>query len=206
METKIRIIGDVHGLTKAYLKLVKEADYSVQLGDHNFDYSHMADLDPTRHKIVGGNHDNYDKLVHIPHYLGDYGMVELGGLSFFFIRGGFSVDHKYRIPGISWWEQEELTYEQCLACIEAFKLYKPSLVLSHECPFECCRTTNSVITNSWKVNPSKTCQMLQECWYSHKPEVWIFGHHHNRGWQQKLGDTQFMCLGELNHVDFIDGE
>lgn len=196
---KVRVTGDVHGWTKEYLAIVKDVPYSVQLGDHNFDYTHMNVLDPACHKIVGGNHDNYEKIVKCPHYLGDFGLVNLGGLTFFFIRGGYSVDRKYRIPGVSWWAEEEIPWVDGMKCVELFKQEKPALVLSHECPYICAN--HGVLTNSWKIEPSKTSQILQACWDAHHPAMWIFGHHHNNGWIKMIEGTEFQCLGELEYID-----
>ena len=53
---KIRIIGDVHGKFHAYLGRIKDAEYSIQLGDFGM-AKHWYSLvkhkvDSERHKIV----------------------------------------------------------------------------------------------------------------------------------------------------------
>jgi hypothetical protein len=103
MKNIIRLLGDVHYKVPSYMNLIKDAEYSIQLGDWGFNYSQLNKVDDTHHKILAGNHDNYDNMDRFPHFLGDFGVYSVGGYDFFFIRGAFSVDKKYRIPKISWW-------------------------------------------------------------------------------------------------------
>jgi hypothetical protein len=109
--TKVRIVGDVHGKTADYVRMIKESKvrHSVQLGDMAFDYGKLKELDCNDHKFFGGNHDNYDIYYKSKHALGDYGAVTLGPLDFFFIRGDFSIDKDIRLRqeafgmGKGWW-------------------------------------------------------------------------------------------------------
>ncbi len=111
----IRIIGDVHGRIVArpkprernyrnlfpgspyaarghrdrnYKNLIQSATYSVQVGDLGFDYSALIGIDPTKHRVVAGNHDLLPSLAE--HFLGDFGMhsfpIRNGEFSFFFVR------------------------------------------------------------------------------------------------------------------------
>ena len=63
MNNTINIIGDVHGKVDEYKDIISNLDYSVQIGDMAFDYSDIKIDD--HHKILLGNHDNYDFLC--PH-------------------------------------------------------------------------------------------------------------------------------------------
>jgi len=45
--TKITFIGDVHGRIPEYLDLIKDCEYSIQLGDMGFDYSLLKNIDAT---------------------------------------------------------------------------------------------------------------------------------------------------------------
>ena len=195
-----RIMGDVHGHLDFYTALVKDVDFSVQLGDMGFDYKKLIDrLDPTKHRFVPGNHDNYDNLP--PHaFQSDWGQVTMGGLDFFYIRGAYSVDKMYRIPHRSWWPQEEMEYRSAQQLIETVETLQPNIILSHDCPFVCYR--EGVLTNNYKIDPSFTTQMLSAVWEVCKPELWVFGHHHN-DWTKKIEDTQFICLNELSYLDVL---
>ena len=146
---KLRIIGDVHGKFQDYIALTKECDYSIQVGDMGFDYSELRVLSKDDHKFIGGNHDNYDKYYGSPHALGstitigmgkDFGIATHGGLDFFFLRGGFSIDWKQRQKSFlmggakSYWDNEELSMEEMEMALWQYQKMKPDVVITHECP------------------------------------------------------------------------
>ena len=191
----ITLIGDVHGKYDRYYKIIRQQDYypyTVQLGDFGFKYDTVANLDPNYHKILGGNHDNYDKITSIPHYLGDYGNCSLNGVEFFFYRGAYSIDRQYRTIGIDWWEQEELKIEDFLKARELYRETKPRIVLTHCCPEI---IIPSLLPPYAQIYQSRTDWALQELYNIHKPELWVFGHYHISK-TLKL-DTTFICLDEL---------
>jgi predicted phosphodiesterase len=188
---KIRIIGDVHGYHSNYMKLIADSEYSIQVGDFSIsDYNCLNGIDPSKHKIIGGNHDNYDVIAGCPHYLGDYGLATVGDLEFFFVRGERSVDWANRIEGVSWWRSEELTIEEGYKALDAYKAASPDVMISHGCPLE---VLNEFATNYLKLEPSRTTTLLQAMLEAHRPKLWIFGHHHNSK-MLKVGGCQFVCL------------
>ena len=81
----LTIIGDCHGKYDKYKEIVNNTKFSIQLGDFGFNYSILDEIDPSCHKIVAGNHDNYDKMENYPHFCGDFGILELNGIEAFFI-------------------------------------------------------------------------------------------------------------------------
>jgi hypothetical protein len=230
MKKKLRIIGDAHGWITAkggfrgrcYSNLVAKAEYSIQLGDFGFEkeYEMLKRFDPVRHRILAGNHDNYDAIPDWPHFLGDFGVhaVPLGDgeFKFFYIRGGRSVDRRDRIEGRSWWRQEELNFQQATEAAKMYEALKPEIVLSHEAPAEVIPFVLRS-DNDWGVDPGYTAKLLQACYIYHQPKVWIFGHMHKnwdtvytgqgvtyRGQQIDNGSrrpTRFICLDELAFVD-----
>jgi hypothetical protein len=186
-KTMLKIIGDVHG------------HYDHQLGDFGFDYSCLNDVDGSRHKIVPGNHDNYDQIKYWPDHIfqDDFGLCKLGGSQFAYIRGAYSVDKKYRIAGVSWWENEQMSWGQGKECVRFIKKEKPDIILSHDCPF--C-IVPMVATNNWKLTSSTTGEILQNVFYEWQPRFWNFGHHHQTK-RVELNGTIFQCLDELAHID-----
>jgi len=208
----LRIIGDVHGRHKDYIQVAKQAEYSVQVGDLGFQYNlEEKHLDHTRHVFIGGNHDNYDIYHDTKHALGDYGEESLGDISFFFIRGGFSIDHlarkqHYRITGQkSWWEEEQLTLKQGDAALDAYIKAKPTIMLSHSCPQDVARIIgNPSVLKAFGYDPHKfrtnTQMLLQSCFEQHQPELWVFGHFHLDR-EVDLNGTKFICLPELKYLD-----
>ena len=198
--TILRLIGDVHGKYKQYLNLIKNVDYSIALGDIGFDYRPLKNVDHQYHRCLLGNHDNYDIAEQYPIFLANSGTVTIGGKSIFYIRGGRSVDRAYRIEHISWWREEELSFNQSNNAIELYKYAQPKFVISHECP-------TSILPyvlkkdSRWNVAPSSTANLLEQCYQLWQPDVWVFAHHHI-SWSQQIDKTRFICLDELETRDY----
>lgn len=205
----LRIIGDVHGLYNEYIDLAKEAEYSIQLGDLGFDYQ-LVDkfLNPSFHRILGGNHDNYTEengifVMQPKHFLGDYGTYTVPKIGqFFYVRGGYSIDKAYRRENVDWWPAEQLSYTLALQALESYKKTRPRLMLTHECP----STILDVVAEKkmWDgalIRPSMTANLLASMLEVSQPSLWIFGHHH-RYFDRMIGGTRFICLPELGYIDF----
>jgi len=199
----ITIIGDVHGKYQNYLNIVKNHEYTIQLGDYGFNYESLKDIDHNNHLIIGGNHDNYDKVNSVPNYLGDYGYtVNFNGLNFFYYRGAYSIDRQDRTIGINWWEQEQVTIDQFMKARELYREIKPDIVLTHDCPDFMVR---DYIGPYARVYENITNWALGELYKIHQPKLWIHGHYH----QSKTTvyeNTKFICLDELEIYSLAKGE
>lgn len=192
----LTIIGDVHGKYERYYKIIRQTEvhpYTVQLGDFGFKYNTLTNLDPNHHKIIGGNHDNYDRIIDIPHYLGDFGYSCLNGIDFFYYRGAYSIDRQYRTVGIDWWEQEQVSIDQFMKARELYRETKPKIVITHDCPQN---IASQMLLPHQKIYENMTGWALQELLNIHEPEYWFFGHWHQSR-QITYGRTNFTCLNEL---------
>ena len=207
MKPYLRIIGDVHNKIDNYISLAEQAEYSIQIGDLGFNYLGIHKLHPDKHKVLAGNHDDYEvyenQFVHqTKHFLGDYGTYLVPNVGeFFFVRGGYSIDKAYRKEGVTWWPREQLTYAEGLKALEHYKEIKPRMVISHECPTSIIDSIS--VRKTWDgapIRPSMTANLLESMLDCHQPELWIFGHHH-RDIELKGGTTTFRCLGELSCLD-----
>lgn len=212
----LRIIGDVHGKTGGYHRLVDELsdkDFSVQVGDMGFNYEHLNTLCPFHHKVLGGNHDNYSKdsegkfYIQTPHFLGDYGIQHINGVGeFFFMRGELSVDKSSRLDGMNWWIDEELTYTSLCSALDFYKFHKPEFVITHGCPSSVSDLFSS-FSSQYAMDyfgcelPSMTARVLQEMFEYHQPNTWVFGHYHNDK-IEIINGTEFICVDELSCIDF----
>lgn len=198
-------IGDVHGRFKQYRRFVKtmELDSSLQVGDMGIfripERHKISSLDPAKHKFFRGNHDNPAACRMSPNYLGDYGYMER--LDMFWVAGGYSIDHMYRIPGQSWWHDEEIPTWTLNEILGQYKEMAPRIMVTHEAPtiFKDICLTNRI---KMDIN-SRTELALQAMWEAHQPEIWICGHHHRRvTWESK--GTRFECLDEFIHGKIED--
>lgn len=195
---KLRLIGDIHGNYERYHSLIKKVKYSIQLGDFGFEYDTLRNVDPQYHKVLGGNHDNYNAIFDCENALGNFGQYSVENLDLFYIRGAYSVDKQWRIPDVSWWKDEELSYAQCMECIKEYSSLKPEMVISHDCP-EILKQ-HGILTNHLKVLPSRTGELLQQLFDIYQPRYWIFGHHH-KSFQTYLNGTHFIGLSEYGLID-----
>lgn len=216
-EAWFRVIGDVHGKHSQYVGLANRAEYSICVGDVGFDYSYLTkNLDADKHKIIGGNHDNYENqdgkfIKQTPHFLGDFGYHALPGAEpFFYVRGAWSIDQKYRKEGRDWWPEEELTYLQGLQAIETYAAMMPKVVISHCCPASIIPKVPFERLFGNEIFKTRTDTILELMYEFHQPDLWIFGHYHidwDHVCRHKSGKkTRFICLNELSYKDFPKAE
>ena len=220
MRKWLSVIGDCHSERNAYLHMIRECEYSIQIGDLDFDYDWLVSkgVDVSRHRWLPGNHDNYDLAFASPHCLGDFGthsVPEFGDV--FYVRGAWSIDHMARsavprkigkvlYPKNYWPDLEELSTEQGQAALALYEQVKPEFMITHECPLSIvsCVTNPRVAAQFGyyqSVIATRTNQLLEAMLDKHKPKVWIFGHYH-RQWDQKIDQTVFMCIDICRRVDF----
>jgi predicted phosphodiesterase len=190
------VIGDIHGKYKRYHEIIREKDrhpYTLQLGDFGFKYDTLNNVDSTKHLILPGNHDNYDRCYNYPHFLGDYGYTSLNKVEFFYYRGAYSIDRQYRTIGIDWWSQEQVTIDEFMKAREYYRSIKPEVMITHDCP----ETIASIMLDGkGRLYQNTTNWALQELWNIHEPKLWLFGHWHQSRTIQ-YGKTKFVCLDEL---------
>jgi len=198
--TKIHLIGDVHGYTAYYDKIIKtipKNELSIQLGDFGFKHEHLWHkeyiLNKNR-KILFGNHDYYPLINSLEHSLTP-SFKYFEDLDLLAIRGAYSIDKQYRTSRISWWEEEELNYEELANLINLYEKVKPRYVVSHTCPEA---ILNELFGNSLLPIKSKTGAALDNCFEIFQPEKWIFGHFHYSRTKNILG-CEFKCLTELEY-------
>jgi hypothetical protein len=196
MNNSITLIGDIHGKYKHYHEIIREKDrhpYTIQLGDFGFNYETLKNVDHTKHKIIGGNHDNYSSINDSLNYLGDCGYSTLNGINFFYYRGAYSIDRQFRTIGIDWWEQEQVTIDQFMKARELYRIVKPDIVLTHDCPDE---VSLRILDRNQRKYENLTGWALQELFNIHQPKKWRFGHYH-KSWNMNISGTDFRCLNEL---------
>jgi hypothetical protein len=132
--------------------------------------------------------------------LGEYGYLKEQDL--FYVSGAWSIDASVRKVGVSWWEDEQLSYKQLNEMIELYAKSKPRVVVTHDCP-EHIGYQMLKYGFSGSLHRNATCVALQQALESHFPEQWIFGHWHKTIEIEYLG-VKFNCLDELDVLEIPD--
>jgi len=192
----VLIVGDIHGRTESYLKLLNRyaGEPSVQIGDFGVGFVPIPEL-PDNAWFFPGNHDNRELCRQSSHFLGDYGVREVGGVRFFFLSGAWSIDRRMRIEGKNWWRDEELSVAELNRAVNLYQDSKPDIVLSHDGP---SIATGRILARLGSLHFAQTAtgQALDAMFDIHQPAKWIFGHWHVN-WRETIGSTDFRCLSEL---------
>jgi len=145
-------------------KDLTKKDYVICLGDFGFVWDHRGESATEAHWLnwlnnkpytfltILGNHENYDRIYAMPQkdmfggkvielrpsvfiLLNGY-IYNIDGKTFFVMGGGLSIDKHHRTEGISWWRQEEPSYQDWMRARESLDAanYKVDVVLTHDVP------------------------------------------------------------------------
>lgn len=137
----LMFMGDVHGdslLMEPFLN--SNCKTLIQLGDFGFVWKYndikynkfirkfQKEYPEKEILFVPGNHENYDAIFRCPLVRVHSGMAykisnnifalrsgeiyDIDGIKIFPIRGAWSVDQACRIPGVSWWDEEQLNSKE----------------------------------------------------------------------------------------------
>lgn len=191
----LTLIGDLHGMSAVHERVMDNHRHTLQLGDCGFNYAYMGSRDPERHKILGGNHDNYPLLTKLPHYLGDFGMWQ----RVFFVRGAWSIDRLMRVSGKDWWPEEEIEATLLADVITMYYFNKPDIVVSHDGPMQATSHLKGMFGSRRYLN--RTALLLSTLLEIHQPKEWYFGHWHQSNTFAVPGcATTFRCLNEAETI------
>lgn len=201
--TKTRIIGDIHGKYFDYRMVLRGCEKSVQIGDFGIGFAkdhwhkmvnEAMEVEPT-HRFIRGNHDDPAKCYEMRGFIDD-GTFEDG---VFYVGGAWSIDQAYRTEGVSWWPEEELSYEELQEVIDTYRTIKPRVMITHDCPTTIAWEMFISRWNSKQIK-TRTAEAFQQMFEYHQPDFHFFGHWHETR-QLTLFGTRFVCLGELNYID-----
>lgn len=148
------------------------------------------------------------RFTHLPpHFIGHFGTWPIPETDqndpmskIFYVRGAWSIDHKWRIMGVNLFEREEMSFTELERAVELYKKEKPEFVVTHSAPTEIMKYLALNISGG-KIIPTRTGQALQNMFEYHKPKLWVFGHFH-QDFDKVIKDTRFICLNELSMLCF----
>lgn len=195
-------IGDTHGKTGQLANLVEGLPGEIakfQLGDMGLGFRGVSLPKLSNFRFIRGNHDSPQLCQAHPCYAGEWGYSPEEKL--FFLGGAWSIDWAMRVPGVSWWEDEELSLAQLESAVQDYLKAKPRMVATHECPTKAARPLLQDLLGPYfeakaQCSESRTAHALQAMFDQHQPEHWVFGHYHISK-DFELNGTQFHCVPEL---------
>lgn len=190
----ITLVGDIHGkFQKLYKILDVTKNRMIALGDIGIGFGDDP-LFPNHFQFIHGNHDNPDLCKYYSGFLGRYGYDSVTEI--FHVSGAESVDKDHRIPGATWWYNEQLNIQEMDDCLELYRKTKPKIVLSHDAPFFLYPELLHAGGHSGKSKRNLTNTLLETMFESHQPKEWYFGHFHV-SYGITYQECMFQCLGEL---------
>jgi hypothetical protein len=119
-----------------------------------------------------------------------------------FIGGAWSIDHAWRVEGIDWWRDEELSIQELNDLIEVYGDLKPKVMVTHDAPTNATYemfVSKGLALGDKQIN-TRTGDAFQTMFEIHQPELWVFGHWHVTK-SQVINGTKFQCLAELDYID-----
>jgi predicted phosphodiesterase len=218
---------DIHKLTSKQFtqsKNLTKDDYVIILGDFGLLWKHEPDgtekywtkwlNDKSWTTLtLDGNHENFDRFNKLPivgmfgskvgkvsdsiFYLRRGNIYKIAGKKFLTIGGADSIDKHQRSIGISWWQEELLSYKDINNTLNNIDINNKEIdfILSHTCPTEAYKLLNIDKLKDDDPTMHQLQVIKEELNYF---EHWFFGHFHI---DQNLND-KFTCL--FNNIICID--
>lgn len=190
-------------------------DVLIQLGDFglvwNEDKEEKYWLDwiderPYTFAFVDGNHENFDLLEKYPceekwdgevsrirdnvFWLRRGEIYNINGKSILAMGGATSTDKHLRLPGKSWWPQENWSFLDTMYITEQALSSEVDIVVSHTCPSDCIRML--IQSRYDNIDCKVSVEMNNLIRNGFRPKQWHFGHFHT-DIAFKLDNIEFFC-------------
>ena len=242
-DQKLYIIGDIHGEFKTLVHLITEKYkmancHIIVAGDIGLGFykvNYYVDIFSWMNKrlekknvhlyFIRGNHDRPDWFENPPEYMTiyphihivkDYSVLNLCGHHVLCIGGAVSIDKKFRNPGTSWWEGENVTKIDDLSTV--IKRNDIDVVVSHTNPIF---IEPELLHHPWmtvddfELSKAGSKTLAEVFFYlieNNNPlKYWVHGHHHEHVETYipntfTEGDKQYLLSGILiKRGDYEDG-
>lgn len=207
---RVLIAGDSHGNTGWVAQLAQTAvahgcDLILQVGDFGYFPAHAegsrfltavdaaCDVLGVDLWFIDGNHDDHESLASIRHapepvaltdrvsYLSRGLRVDLGGVSFGFLGGAFSVDWRQRTNGIDWWPDEVTEVDD----VERLGDRPLDVLVTHDAPAG-IELASWQLPGSDQIRADEVRFLIKRAVEATTPRVAIHGHWHH-GYESELG-------------------
>lgn len=147
-------------------------------GNHEARPQNVPDMKFVYDENVKGEIYMQDKWPNI-RYFKDFGLYLIDGFEVAVVGGAYSVDKWYRLNrGYRWFEDEQLSTEEMIACTAEFTNMEVDFVLTHTCPI-CWEPKDLFLTGIDQSSVDKTMELfLEEIAKVFGWKIWLFGHYH----------------------------
>lgn len=187
-------------------KSLTKDDYLIIAGDFGLVFSpdeeekywlDWLDKRPWTTLFVDGNHENFPALLAYPEeekFGGKVGVLRpsvfhlkqrgnvytIEDKTFWCFGGAYSIDKHMRLPGISWWSEEEANQQEMEYGLDTLKYHYNTVdyVITHDCPEKILKILYKDNPDNYFKLPTKTGQYLSEVAEHVHTGMWYFGHHH----------------------------
>lgn len=185
MDDYVIITGDFGGIwygdkrDDATLEFYEEKKYMVLFVDGNHENFDALNKYPISEWNGGKVHKIRDNIFHLMR-----GQVfEIDSKKFFTFGGGVSIDKAMRMPYVSWWPQEEASYEEINEALDNLEKHKNKVdyVITHAAPESIVRNELCQIHTLMKVDCA-TEKFLNEIYHNLEFKMWFCGHYHMDAW------------------------
>lgn len=155
--------------------------------------------------LMRGNHDsklrfvefrmkNFDKI----HFPEDYEIVEINNKRFMFVGGAISIDRIGRVPGNSYWADENVVFERD-------KCQPVDVLVTHTTPSWCFPQTFGEIVYGWAREDAYLIEdlnderaIVDEIFKLCKPSLHVYGHFHSN-WSETINNCKHKLM-DINEV------
>jgi len=189
----IYLISDIHGnvdkaeeLLKACPEFIKNIVFlgDIGFGFPEFDIDRFYCLLNNQYQnkvfyLIQGNHDNADCFMNKSNVMAVttydwHKIIDIDGVRVLMIPGAFSYDKNMRLPGVSWWDNEEMSYDALSNLIKNYKI--ADIILSHDAPL----TSYFYFFPETKISKTNAAldEILDGTVKSGKSVRWFHGHLH----------------------------
>lgn len=114
------------------------------------------------------------------------------GRKILFIGGAISIDKNQRTPGIDWFPEETISYEDYEKCMIHDRI---DVVMSHTCPEY---FTPDLMNGNMSKIYDPSCVALNGIFDKYKPDLWYFAHWHLFK-EEYFNGCYWTCLNYIEH-------
>ena len=172
-EDIVIVLGDFGFVDKPeYLDILEQKEYTIVFVDGNHEQFQLLNALPVIEMFGGKVHKVSENIYHL--LRGEVYTIE--EQMFFVFGGGYSRDRMYRIPNVSWFEEEIPTntdYESAIQNLEKVN-YTVDYIITHTAP----RTLVGMMGFVEDTHEQELCGFLDYLLYKMRFQHWYFGHYH----------------------------